>query len=281
MSFVAKVIEDSIAHNGARLITLQLRYPRFVHSELLTHRMFSRNSSSSRAIPVAKMIEQVRTNPAMPVHWGANQPGMQARAELTGGELGVAKETWIAAANRAADAAEKMMHLGLHKQVANRVLEPFQWMHTIVSATEWDNWNQLRDHKDADPNIDRLAKLMKTSMTGSNPRLLSKNPLLAHGWHLPYVIGDERREHWDNPVHLARLSTARCARVSYLTNEGKAPESAKDLDLFDRLVGGVPLHASPTEHPAYALNEAVPCKNFIGFRQFRADVEATFLSPQP
>ena len=77
-----KVIADSISESGKRITTFQLKYPRFIHSEVMTHRVFSRNASSSRAIPVKKMIEQVRNNPAMPIHWGANQSGMQAKNEL-------------------------------------------------------------------------------------------------------------------------------------------------------------------------------------------------------
>ena len=131
----AKVIEDSISPHGKRITTLQLRYQRFFHSELLTHRSFSRNSSSSRAIPVAKMIEQVRNDPAMPVHYGANQPGMQAKAELEGEDRENAVRAWEQAAYYAALVAEQMAELGLHKQVANRILEPFQFMSTVVTAT--------------------------------------------------------------------------------------------------------------------------------------------------
>lgn len=279
MSFSAKVIEDSVAYNGKRLTTFQLRYPRLVHSEFMTHRMFSRNASSSRAIPVAKMIAQVRDNPAMPIHWGANQPGMQARTELDFDKKMMAKGLWQRAAREAADIAERMEALGLHKQVANRILEPFQYISVIVSATEWENFFLLRDHPDADPNIAHLAVLMKDAMQGSIPRLLSQNVLMAHAWHLPYVTDAERRVHFDNPAYLAKLSTARNARVSYLTHDGETPRAAKDLDLFERLVGGRPLHASPTEHIGYGLPKATDrCKNFVGFHQFRADVEASFLN---
>jgi len=133
----AKVIEDSVAEsNGVRLTTLQLQYPRFIHAEFMTHRVFSRNASSSRAIPVAKVIEQVRTDPAMPIHWGKNQPGMQANEELQGDERAQAIRQWKLAAERAADCANIMNTLGVHKQVANRLLEPFQYMHVIVTATE-------------------------------------------------------------------------------------------------------------------------------------------------
>jgi thymidylate synthase ThyX len=299
MSATAKVIEDSLCERtGCRLTTFQLRYPRFIHAEAKTHRvlsnsaeeyivltqdagfmsdtMLSRNASSSRAIPVAKMIEQVRNDPAMPVHWGANQTGMQAREELDFPKQKMAQGLWQLAARDAADTAERMMNLGLHKQVANRILEPFQFINVIVSATEWANFYALRDHEDADPNIQALARAMRAAHNASTPRPIGVNPLKAHSWHLPYVTDNERLAYWDNPAFLAKLSTARCARVSYLTHEGRVPNEAQDLGLFERLVGSVPLHASPTEHPAYGLSEATPCKNFVGFHQFRADVEAQF-----
>ena len=128
----AKVILHSVSEEGKQIVTFELTYPRFIHGEVMTHRVFSRNAMSSRAIPVAKMIEQVRTNPAMPVHWGANQSGMQAHAEVE--DKARAVMLWAEAAKSACEYAEKLVFLGLHKQIANRILEPFQWMRTIVSG---------------------------------------------------------------------------------------------------------------------------------------------------
>ena len=245
----AKVIEHSESSYGTELITFQLAYPRFIHSELMTHRVFSRNASSSRAIPVAKMLEQVRTNPAMPVHWGQNQPGMQASQEIQ--HVGNAKDLWFQAARKAADTAEEMMNLGLHKQVVNRILEPFQIIHVLVTATEWDNFYELRLHKDADPNIYSLAEAMSDAVSESHPVKRLHNHDDAFNWHLPYVSAEERETHRTNPTHLAKLSAARCARVSYRTHGGERPDPQKDLELYERLVGGKPLHASPIEHQAY------------------------------
>lgn len=285
MSFEAKIIEDSINRAGIRLITMQLRYPRFVHAEFMTHRVFSRNASSSRAIPVAKMIEQVRTNPAMPVHWGRNQPGMQAREELTGRELAEVKGMWIQAARAAAECAEYMNARGAHKQVVNRILEPFQWISVVVTATEWDNFFELRDHEDADPNIAKLARLMNEAQAASTPTERCRywqEPVNSKHWHLPYVSEDERFEYLKDPNTLAKLSTARCARVSYLKHDGTKPSIAEDLALYERLVGSHPLHASPTEHAALvgmydedaAWNEVgMWHKNFRGWIQWRVFVE--------
>lgn len=276
MSFEAKVIADSIS-NGQRLTTLQLRYPRFIHAELMTHRVFSRNASSSRAIPVAKMIEQVRTNPAAPIHWGKNQPGMQAfeealdarvfldlpmeydnpsdvplftfeRTELTG------LEAWRHAANTAAGIAEAMAVAGYHKQVVNRILEPFQWISVIVTATEWDNFFELRDHEDAQPEIRHLARLMKVAMDASTPKLLWPGE-----WHLPYVSDEDLvdiRAHLlgaptSEVIKLGKdVSAARCCRVSYLKHDGTQATIQEELALCERLVGARPLHASPFEHQA-------------------------------
>jgi hypothetical protein len=251
----AKVIEDSISPDGVRLTTLQLRYPRFIHAEFMTHRVFSRNASSSRAIPVAKMIQQVRDDPAMPCHWGKNQAGMQAREELEGTDREFVQATWRRAAICAAALAEDMTKRGVHKQVANRILEPFQWMHVIVTATEWANFFELRDHEDAEPNIQLLAKAMKAAMGDSTPRpLIERRSRLASGWHLPYITLRERADHGTDPILLAQVSAARCARVSYLTHDGEAPIMGKDLELYERLVGSRPLHASPIEHQATPMD---------------------------
>lgn len=269
MAATAKVIEASLSPQGYQLITLQLRYPRFVHSEFMTHRVFSRNASSSRAIPVSKMIEQVRTDPAMPVHWGKNQPGMQAREELDGRALVDAQAWWKYAAKQAADTAEQMMQVGLHKQVANRILEPFQYISVIVTATDWDNFFELRDHEDADPNIRALAVAMREAMYGT--QLICRDHNWSHesSWHLPYVTKEERAANRFDPMFLAKLSAARCARVSYLTHEGKVPSVAEDLALYERLAGSSPIHASPLEHQARPEAGGMRCANFQGWRQFR------------
>jgi len=291
-----KVVADSRAMNlsGPRLVTVQLRYWRAIHSELMTHRQLSRNASSSRAIPVAKMLEQVRTDTAGPIHWGAHQRGMQAWSEcvepvvleeyeefdnpsdqplhLCGEVSYTAKEAWQQAAYRAAEVAEAYMLAGYHKQLVNRLLEPFQYISVIVSATEWGNWFALRDHKDAQPEIADLARTMKLAMNASTPVLRGSKRDDPNSWHLPYVLDTERKLYRIDV--LQALSTARCARVSYLTHDGAEPSAEKDLELYDKLVGSEPLHASPTEHQGVPAAHAKDCcKNFVGWHQYRADVE--------
>jgi hypothetical protein len=270
-----KVIQDSIAEHGARLTTLQLIYPRFIHSEVMTHRRFSRNASSSRAIPVAKMIDQVRSTPAMPLHWGKNQPGMQAREELRGVDRKVAVRLWLNAAKAAAAYADAMNYLGLHKQVTNRILEPYQWMRTIITSTEWNNFYTLRCHPDAQPEFQALAVAIRDNIKRSRPVLRPRDRMHEAGWHLPYVADDERTLYAHDPFFLAKLSTARCARVSYLKHDGAKPNVAEDMTLFDKLIVSRPIHASPCEHQAFPLPTAhARSRNFDGWMQHRDWIEA-------
>lgn len=262
----AKVIEDSIYEGGKRLTTMQLKYPRFIHSEFMTHRVFSRNASSSRAIPVAKMLQQVYEDPAMPVEWGKNQPGMQARENFEGEELESVEASWRLAAKLAAGAAEALMESGVHKQITNRLLEPFQWIHVVVTATEWDNFFALRDHPDAQPEIRELARAMKTAMAASTPRVLGFGE-----WHLPY-LDDAERLGLPLKDQIA-CSVARCARVSYLRHDLTAPSVEDDKTLHDRLVLAVPPHMSPTEHQATPTLDTNKEANLRGWMQYRRLIE--------
>lgn len=272
MTISAKVILCSqIDAKGAPPIwTLQLRYPRFVHSEFMTHRAFSRNASSSRAIPVKKLIEDIRLDPAMPVHWGANQKGMQADVELSEDDIIKCRKEWRRAAESACDHAEELMRLGLHKQVANRVLEPFSHINVIVTATEWDNFFTLRDHNDAQPEIRALARKMRAVMTDAYWD--NKINMIEPGqWHLPYVrpaeqvLADTIKQ---------KISAARCARVSYMTHDGKPSTVEEDVALYDRLIVQKPAHASPVEHQARAMDPwHGTYANFKGWQSFRHQLE--------
>lgn len=261
----ATMIEDSY-YKDSRISTMQLRYHRYIHGEFMTHRVFSRNASSSRAIPVKKMLSQVWNDPAMPTHWGANQAGMQAKKELSGVKLALAKFAWRTAAKLACGAAWVATKVGLHKQVANRILEPWQFIHVIVTATEWENFFLLRDHPDAQPEIKELARLMKIALARSIPKYRGPNQ-----WHLPYISDYERNLF--SIEECIKMSVARCARVSYLTHDGKSPDRVKDVDLHDKLVVSEPLHASPAEHQASPGNSQVFYKNFRGWQQYRSFLE--------
>lgn len=301
-TITAKVIADSISPDNIRLTTLQLRYPRFIHSELMTHRVFSRNASSSRAVKVERMIEDIQHDTAVPIHWGKNQPGMQAREECnepiwiyrTGEDDGIAsrEEAWLEARDHAIDLAQSFHFAGYHKQIINRLLEPFVHINVLVTSCYWANWDKLRDHPDAMPEICELAKQTKIARNGSTPKLLQSGE-----WHLSYVTDDDcnlekirfvyGRDDLSYIDALIRVSVARCARVSYLTHEQKVPEFQKDLELYERLVGSEPLHASPAEHqatPDTRLLSVAPYwthwrehGNFRGWRQYRKMLKGEFV----
>lgn len=240
----AKIIADSISTNDVRITTMELNYPRFIHSEFMTHRMFSRNASSSRAIPVEKMLEQVQQSPAMPIHWGKNQPGMQASEEIP--QIGVVKQLWQYASKDARYWTDQLHKQSVHKQVANRLLEPFQYIKVIVTATEWDNFFKLRLHEDAQPEMMVLAEHMQAAMDNSVPAALQ------HGeWHLPYIgdlaYGDDEWYPFTTEQAI-KCSVARCARVSYLNHDNSNPSIEKDIDLYNKLLEAG--HMSPFEHQA-------------------------------
>lgn len=256
-----QLIADSVSPEGIRLTTFQLRYWRAIHSELMTHRVFSRNAGSSRARPSQAIIEQVRTNPWGPVEWGTNKPGMQAGDPLNIGESAEAEDRWLWAAQQAADAAQGLLDKGVHKQIVNRLLEPFTYIDVVLTATDFSNWFALRDHPDAQPEIQDLARRMKLVMDSSTP------VELKHGeWHLPYIDKcdwkaaekecQRGRITRDMPSYsemleiVRKVSVARCARVSYKAFDGTHSSIQKDLELFEKLLGSQPLHASPAEHQA-------------------------------
>lgn len=244
-----KIIADSITDGGCRLITWTWLYPRMIHSEVMTHRDRARNAASSRAIPMATLRERVIRQPAMPVDWGRNQKGMQAGAEID--DVIAAKNWWLDARNAACEWHARGEALGLHKQITNRVIEPWMNIETIISSTEHANLFHLRKHKDAEPSFQHVAMLAWELFHNSMPTFVRPN-----GWHLPYVYNDDI-EAAKATEELIKLSVGRCARVSYLTHEGKRDRQA-DYDLHDRLVraattGDDPLHASPLEHQARAV----------------------------
>lgn len=256
----ATIIADSVSkHTGQRITTFELEYPRFILAELNTHRLLSRNSASSRAIPIDKMIGQVQTNTAVPVHWGLNQGGMQAREEHH--DEHICEEVWYEAMYSAMHHAKQLQALGLHKQIVNRVLEPFQMMKTLVTATSFDNFFNLRCHKDAQPEIKQLADLMYQAMQESKPEVLYEGE-----WHTPYVNHsrhgvDGTLEYfiWDNegnvkyltPEEAIKISCSCAAQVSYRKNDTSIE---KALAIYDKLVNSEPVHASAFEHCATPID---------------------------
>ncbi len=211
MSYQAKILADSTAY-GTRLVTFELTFPRILLAEVNTHRMFSRNSASSRAIPVSRRIDQIRSSPFVPESFGKNKSGMQAPEQLDDREQERAREEWEAAAWFACQKAQLLSELGAHKQHANRVIEPYAWHTAVVSSTEWPNWEGLRDNEGAQPEIQILAQVMKKAKAESTPRELE-----PHEWHLPYIDGETWLDTGTAPSYadLVKISVARCAAVSY------------------------------------------------------------------
>lgn len=260
-NITAKVICDSISEQGVRLTTFEIEYPRFILAELNTHRQLSKNSSSSRAIPIKKMLSQIEDNMAMPVYWGKAKSGMQADGEVDEDSVWWYREKWKFAYDEVSYRVEQLSDLvegkkgfmkALHKQIPNRLIEPFQMMKTVITGTDWDNFFNLRLHPDSQPEICMLAYKMYQAMQESKPV-----EIYSGEYHTPYVkaLRDETGSllYFDkdmNYLTLAgaiKLSAASCASVSYRT-EGMTLEKADKI--FDMLIKAEVIHSSPLEHCA-------------------------------
>lgn len=275
----AKVILDSVGPNGARLTTMEVVCHRFILAEFNTHRAFSRNSASSRAIPVSTQIKRVLTQPAWPIYWGKEQKGMQSGEEFDIddiAELGL-DVAWKDAADQAVDSVQRLSREGLHKSLCNRLLEPFMWHTIIVSATEWDNFFHQRCDPAAQPEMKALADAMQFAYYTSKPRQIrnaDKNDIGC--WHLPYIDAQDHEEASEMYLEgrtiletLREVSVARCARVSYLQHDGTRA-MGKDLELYGKLINGG--HWSPFEHVGLAQRSTFPkvwSGNFFGWSQWR------------
>jgi hypothetical protein len=248
MPITVKILADSINPAGDRITTGEWTYPRFIHSEVLTHRALAKNAASSRAIPISKMIQAVVENPAMPERWGKNQKGMQATTVLTGMRRYMARYLWLKARWFAVFFVWLLNKLGVHKQIANRLLEPWMHMTIIITGTEWNNFFALRAHPDAQPEFQVLAYRWLECYLNSYPE-----PLLWGEWHLPLTDDHEDPVLLDSVGLdrgvLKKVSVARCARVSY-TKQDRRSAYMDDIMLHDRLQKSG--HMSPFEHQAQA-----------------------------
>ena len=279
-NITAKIICDSISESGKRITTFELEYPRYIHCELLTHRMLSKNCSSSRAIPIEKMLGYIENNMAVPVYLGRNKSGMQAVEEIE--DKDKALSVWRDSFYQVEDSVNKLLDLKVHKQIANRLTEPYQMMKVVVTATEWDNFFNLRIDKNAQPELVLLADKMFNAMQGSTPKTLK-----AGQWHLPYVeiendgysnsheyfIYDEDKSNsetngymYKTPLLLEyaiKISVASCAAVSYRTENMTLAKADK---IFDMLINAETLHSSPFEHVAMPMR--LPEMKYIAMEKF-------------
>lgn len=245
----AQVVADSYSSQGARLTTVLVTYPRFVHAEHMRHRVFSYNVSSSRAIPMKRFAQQVSASPVEPVWWGMNQPGMKARQELSGVRLWLAKRLWHLARHQALAFHTLFRWVGLHKQVANRIIEPWMEVAVLFTGTEWKNFFMLRCHKDAQPEFQAMADAVLHAYLHSLPKFVPDG-----GWHLPFC--DRGVDPAWSVEALKKVSVARCARLSYATfdtqssvlGKSSVDRLAKDSALHDELSKSG--HWSPFEQQA-------------------------------
>lgn len=254
----ATIIKDSISKDGNRMMTYELEYPRFILAEVNTHKMLSKNTASSRAIPVAKMIEHVLTHTAKPVHWGKNQAGMVAEEIIDSLHIPEAVSAWTEARDVAIEAAKKLNELKLHKQIVNRVIEPYTIAKTVMSGTEWTNLDWLRRHADAQPEFFELADCINTARNESMPVEMKPGQ-----WHLPYVDvkyegATKTQTYWSNGIEVdlitARMISASCcAQVSYRKLDDTIEKAKSVYDMLNLDQNEVPKHASPVEHQASVM----------------------------
>ncbi len=260
---VVTVLADSISSIGQhRITTFEIELPRLIWGECLTHRLFSRNAASSRAIPIRKKIKQVWNNPAMFVHWGRNQSGMQAETELKGWRRSLTKFVWLLGSKLACTVAYVFNLLDVHKQIANRVLEPFEMHKVVLTSTELENWFWLRYHKDAQPEIAEIAELTYEARRMSQPMVLNPGE-----WHLPYIRLERDEQGFLHYYTLdgvevdletaKRISVSCCAQVSYRVLN---TTSDKAEDIYQKLIGSKPVHASPCEHQATPMMTPSPAR---------------------
>ena len=261
-----EVIKHSISPEGIKLVTLQARYPRMIHAELLTHRIFSKNGRSSRAVPTLTLLQE---DPYYPI-FQKNQPGMSAGEVLDDEDQAKARDVWERMIKVCDTGAKALKRIGVHKQWANRPTEWFGYIDVLISTTGLKNFVSLRDDDDAQPEMRDLAKGIIRATEEVGPTKVSLGE-----WHLPYITDDEQEEY--SIDILRKISVARCARVSYKPFDGNGNVES-ELERYSKLVESRPVHASPTEHVAtpdtlvYKNVWAYPeqHRNYKGWRQFRA-----------
>ena len=256
------------------LWTFELTYPRYIHSEFMTHRVFSRNASSSRAIPVKRMIEQVRENTVIPPKIFMNQKGMVGETEADPVTTTAFHVLWEEAAENACKTAEMMERLGIHKQHVNRILEPFQFIKVIVTATDWYNFFVLRLAPDAQPEMRELANAIYDEMNRYHNKAVGVLELdKEHSVvSLPYITDEDIKEIGKEEYHLLmKISAARCARVSYNNHDGSKPDIEKDLKLYGHLYDSK--HMSPMEHACIRDEDYHKNANLNGWKSLRYLIE--------
>jgi hypothetical protein len=246
----AEVVKHSVSPDGKEIITFSLKYGLIIHAEVLRHKLLNHSVKSNRAIPCKNIRREVLDDPYVPVHFGSNQPGMVADKEHPFQKL--VRNTWKAARYPAVGVHWFLDKIGVHKEVCNRLLNPWQWVRETLTGTELDNFYNLRLHRDAQKDVYVLAKAMYQAQEKSSPELLQ-----AGEWHVPYVgtyreggklvYADTNGDRISSEEAI-KCSAARCARSSYDKHDGTSTNLKNDLKLYQRLIDSDPAHASPCEH---------------------------------
>lgn len=258
---VSLITYSESADTQKRLATFVLKIPKFLWGHIISHRTLSRNSASSRAIPAKRIRKNVLEDPFLPVYFGENRAGMQSGKPLQGLKLLMAKKIWLWSRY-----VPVLFHylgekIGIHKEVVNRLIEPWLMVDVIITATEWTNFISLRSNEAAQPEIRYVAEEMNRLLQNQQVDILQPGD-----WHLPFILNTEK----DLDIEVKKkVSAARCARVSYALFDGKTSDISNDLKLCERLSSSG--HWSPFEHPAQALSAKKRMGNLIGWKQFRKE----------
>lgn len=246
-----------------RLATFVLKIPKFIWGHIISHRTLSRNSASSRATPAKRIRRNVLMDPFVPVYFGENKPGMQSGHALKGFKLWMAKKTWLWSRYLPVFFHYLGQKIGIHKEVVNRLIEPWLMVEIIITATEWSNFLSLRVNEAAQPEIRYAAEQINNLLKEQKPVKLQIGQ-----WHLPFILEKEQDLDLDTKK---KISAARCARVSYSLFDGKTSDIDSDLKLCKKLSSSG--HWSPFEHIAQALDKQERIGNFIGWKQYRKEFE--------
>ncbi len=287
----ANIVADSISIHGDRVTTFLLTFPRFILPELNTHRMFSRNSASSRAIPFEKMVKMVEEDPFIPIAWQKDHKGMQGTEYFNEEESKSKIKEWLIARDNAVTQAKKLHSEGVTKQLCNRLLEPFLWHKVLLTATEFENFFELRCPQYV---INWYPKDRPEALEPTQATFRSKEQAILYtgecsnwtenDWRMSNIAQAEihmqalaeamwdaynkstpvflRENQWhipyrenidrDNIDDVIKIATARCARLSYMTFDNEI-DYEKDIKLHDKLIENG--HLSPLEHICQCLTE--------------------------
>lgn len=261
----AKLLLHSESKNtGKRIATFVVTIPKFIQAHINSHRSLSRNASSSRAMPAKVIRQRVLKSPFIPIEFGKNKPGMRGGEKVTGLSLWFARTSWLWARYIPCFFHWVCEKLNIHKEVLNRLIEPWMFTEVVITATEWGNFIKLRGDNAAQPEIQVIAKEIEMLLKNSKPALLEIGE-----WHLPFITDQEKK---DNKIEdLLKISVARCARISYKLYDGAVSNLEKDISLCNRLIEQG--HWSPFEHLATPMNSLERSGNFIGWGQYRKQFE--------